>query len=359
MAYPVSSLISEAFYTSGIVSRQFQTVSGDQVETGLLKLNEILSDTAIEDNLVPYFDTAYNFYAVPGQEKYFIPNLSQLETLVFFIDTVRYQMRKNAQDKYFGQGRAQNVESLPFNWHAERCFGGTNIFIYFFPDQNYPMQATGRFRLNNVLISQDLSSPLATVNLGAILWSSSPLQSATLIPGQFVVNNIDLSGTYVSSTAFINYINTGVIPGVNAALINGQLILSDYTGTSINLVTSGGGATTNTISFVNFSTNGANASYPVGGPIISGGAALNQTFVPMVLDQYYINFLQYKLADLLCIAYNFTTPQNLMDKLKHYEQMISKKSSPMDLSIGKISTLGKLDFINYGQVNLGHGWVPG
>jgi hypothetical protein len=354
MSYPVTSLISESYYTSGIVSRGFQTVAGDQVEVGLLKLNEILSDTAIEDNLVPYFDTAYDFYAVPGQEMYFIPGLSQLETLAFFIDTVRYQMRKNSQDKYFGQGRAQNVESLPFNWHAERCFGGTNIFIYFFPDRQYPMQATGRFRLNNVLISQDLSSPAATANLGAIL---APTLPATLIAGQFVVNNIDLAGTYASTTAFITYINTGVIPGVTAALVNGEFILTATQGISINLITSGAGAVNGTISFVNFATNGLNTIIPnpqIGG---IGGGALNQTFMPMVLDQYYINFLQYKLANLLCIAYNFTTPQNLMDKLKHYEQMISKKSSPMDLSIGKISTLGKLDFINYGQVNLGHGWT--
>lgn len=338
MAYPVTSLISEAYYTSGIVSRGFQTVAGDQVEVGLLKLNEILSDTAIEDNLVPYFDTAYNFYAVPGQEKYFIPNLSQLETLVFFINTVRYQMRKNQQDKYFGQGRAQNVQSLPFNFHAERCFGGTNIFIYFFPDQNYPMQATGRFRLNNVLISQDLSSPVATINLGGILF---PTPIATLSAGQFVVNNVDLAGVYANIASFITYINTNVVPGVSASLINNQLILNSYTEDSINIVTAGSGGTT-TISFVNFSTTN--------GP-------LNQTFTPMVLDQYYINYLQYRLADLLCIAYNFATPQNLRDKLDAYISVLSKKSSPIDMSIGKISTLGKLDFINYAQVNLGHGWT--
>ena len=195
MTYPVTSLISEAYYTSGIVSRGFQQVQGDQEEVGLLKLNEILSDTAIEDNFIPSFDTGYDFFAVPAQEKYFIPGLSQLETLVFFIDTVRYQMRKNTQDKYFGQGRAQNVESLPFNWHAERCFGGTNIFIYFFPDQNYPMQTTGRFRLNNVLISQDLSSPLATVNLGGIIFTAPPMTNAVLAAGQFVVNNVDLAGS--------------------------------------------------------------------------------------------------------------------------------------------------------------------
>ncbi len=53
MAYPVTLVISEAFYTSGIVSRQFQTVAGDQEETGFLKLNEILTDTGIESDMIP------------------------------------------------------------------------------------------------------------------------------------------------------------------------------------------------------------------------------------------------------------------------------------------------------------------
>lgn len=234
MAYPVTSLISEAFYTSGIVSRQFQEVAGDQVQTGLIKLNEILTDTAIEEDMIPYFTTAYDFNAVAGQEMYFIPNLVKAETLTFFINTVRYQMSSTSQDLYFGSARAQNVESLPYNWHCERCIGGANIFIYFFPDTNYPMQLTGLFRLQAVNLDDDLS-------------------------------------TY--------------------------------------------------------------------------------------FDQYYINYLQYRLADRLCTAYNFVTPEGLAKQLAQYQQMISKRSSPMDLRINKISTMSPSQSINYAQVNLGKGWT--
>lgn len=234
MAYPVTLLISEAFYTSGIVSRNFQTVAGDQEQTGFLKLNEILSDTAIEEDMIPYFTTSYDFNAVPGQEMYFIPNLSDPETLTFFINTIRYQMRKESQDLYFGAARAENVESLPYNWHCERCLGGCNLFIYFFPDTAYPMQLTGRFRLQTVTINQDLS---------------------------------------------------------------------------------------------------------------------------LILDQYYINYLQYRLADRLCTAYNFAPSPSLTKQLLQYQQMISKRSSPMDLRINKISTLTPSQSINYAQINLGHGWT--
>ena len=234
MAYLVTALISEAYYTSGIVSRSFQQVDGDQVQTGLVKLNEILSDTAIEDDMIPYFTTSYNFNAVSGQEMYFIPNLSKAETLTFFINTIRYQMSKVSQDLYYGSARAENVESLPYHWHCERCLNGSNLFIYFFPDTNYPMQLTGLFRLQTVTLDQDLS---------------------------------------------------------------------------------------------------------------------------LMIDQYYINYLQYRLADRLCTAYNFEVPQGLHKQLLQYQQMISKRSSPMDLRINKISTFNSNNSINYAQVNLGKGWT--
>ena len=233
MAYLVNQLISEAYYTSGIVSRSFQQVDGDQVATGITKLNEILSDTAIEDDMIPYFTMEYDFYAVAGQEMYFIPNLSQIQTLTFFINTVRYQMSKVSQNLYSGSARAENVESLPYHWHCERCLNGSNLFIYFFPNTNYPMQLTGLFKLQNVTLDEDLS---------------------------------------------------------------------------------------------------------------------------LTLDQYYINYLQYRLADRLCTAYNFEPPAGLAKQLLQYQQMISKRSSPMDLRINKVSTFGSNNSINYGQVNLGKGW---
>lgn len=338
MAYPVTQLISEAFYTSGIVSRQFQTVAGDQEQTAFLKINEILTDTAIETDMIPYFNTAYNFNAVVGQEKYFIPNLDESETLTFFINTIRYQMRKNPRDQYFGQGRAQNVESLPFNWHSERTIGGSNVFIYFFPDTQYPMQLTGLFRLQSVSLFQDLNSPLATANLGATIVTGT----GNFAAGGLVVNNVDLAGTYSTATALVAYINTGVIPYVSASIATGQFILTSSSSGSIIVSTSGAEGNINNVTFANFST--------VNGP-------LNQTFSAMVLDQFYINYLQYRLADRLCTSYNFTMPPGAAKQLLQYQQMISKRSSPIDMTINKISTLTSQDSINYAQVNLGKGWT--
>jgi len=158
MAYTVTKLITDAYYTSGIVAREFQQPTGSQLNDGLDFLNDILADKAIEKDMIPYY-LKYEFNAVAGQEMYFVPNLEQLDTLVFFINGVRYQMNQMDRIDFFGSGRA-NVNALPFNWHLERCFGGANIFLYFFPDTNYPLQAWGLFRLAEVTNNQDLSLTL-------------------------------------------------------------------------------------------------------------------------------------------------------------------------------------------------------
>lgn len=159
MAYTVTKLINDAYYASGIVSREFETVSGSQLQDGLDFLNDVLTDKAIEKDMIPYYQK-YVFNAVAGQETYFIPGLESLDTLVFFIDSVRYQMREVDRIQYFGSSRAENVTSLPFNWHLERTLGGANLYMYFKPNSNYPMEAWGLFRLLEVALNQDLSLTL-------------------------------------------------------------------------------------------------------------------------------------------------------------------------------------------------------
>ena len=149
MVYTVSNLITDAYYISGIVSREFETVSGNQGALGLAVLNNILSDKAIEKDMIPYY-TKYTFNAVIGQETYFIPKLEELDTLVFYLDSVRYQMRQVSRIPYRGSPRVDNVKTLPFNWNIERCLGGSLISLYFFPDKRYPLECWGLFRLSEV-----------------------------------------------------------------------------------------------------------------------------------------------------------------------------------------------------------------
>ena len=88
MAYTTLQLINNAYYESGIVSRGFETVGGQQATDGLQFLNDLLQDKTVENGLIPYYQK-YNFNAVAGQETYIIQDLIEVDTFVFYIDTVR------------------------------------------------------------------------------------------------------------------------------------------------------------------------------------------------------------------------------------------------------------------------------
>lgn len=233
MAYTTLQLINNAYYESGIVSRGFETVGGQQANDGLQFLNDLIADKTVENGLIPYYEE-YNFTAVIGQEKYFIPDLISIDTFVFYIDTVRYQTENRARREYFGTSRADNIQSLPGSWHMERCFQGANLYIYFKPNLAFPLTIWGQFRLQQVVINQDLS---------------------------------------------------------------------------------------------------------------------------LTLDRFYINYLKFDLAARLCAEFNYNVPPGVAKALANYEDSISKKSGPMDLRLVKLSTLQRRGGINYGQVNIGHGWV--
>jgi len=159
MAYTTNQLIAGAFYSAGVVSREFETVSGAQIGDGLGWLNDILEEKVVDDGMIPY-ESTYSFNAVPGQEIYTIPNLIQIDTLTFFLNSVRFHMDYNKRNNYFGSNRVQNIRTLPYQWYFERQKGGGNLYIYFSPDQAYPLELHGIFRLTEVTLGQDLSLTL-------------------------------------------------------------------------------------------------------------------------------------------------------------------------------------------------------
>jgi hypothetical protein len=232
MPYTADELISNAFYLSKVVSRGTQVVCGDQSSEGLMLLNNLLGMKTANSRLIPYFNE-YSLNLIYNTEKYFIPNLIEAETITFYLDTVRFSMLKQSRKRYFGTPRAENIQSLPYNWHTERCFGGSNLFIYFKPNVAYPMKIWGKFQLASVTQFQDLS---------------------------------------------------------------------------------------------------------------------------LTLDPYYIEYLRYALAELICSEYGITMQPQAYEKLKEYEAMIAD-ISPMDLSACKLSTLSGDSHINWGQVNIGRGYT--
>lgn len=156
MAYTVTELITRAFYLSQVVSRELETVSGQQLEDGLVWLNALFSLKSANSRLIPYY-TEYDLLAVIGQEKYFIPNLVNAETMTFNLGPIRYSMMPTGRKAFFGTGRVDNISTLPFSWHAERSLGGTDIYLYFLPSDNFPLKIWGKFGFDNVTLNQDLS----------------------------------------------------------------------------------------------------------------------------------------------------------------------------------------------------------
>ena len=336
MTYTVGKLITNAYYTSGIVARNFQTVDGNQMQDGFDMLNDILGESVTENDMIPYYSD-YKFAVTPNQESYFIPNLVKFDTLVFYIQQVRYSMTQIQRRQYFGTARANSIQSLPFTYHTERTKGGSTLWLYFLPDQHYPMEGWGLFSLTSVRINQVLDVNLTQVNLGYVTIQGAGI----IIPGQFVINGTIITGNFATPAAVVAGINAQAnVTGVNAVLNPNQLYLTSAN--QIELVTNGLGNVPTTVQFSNFNT-------------VSGNGE-DQIYYPLGLDQFYISYLKYRLAERLCIEYDYTVPAGVSKILEEMQEQISKRSQQIDLKNSIISTLGTMTSLNYAQVNLGRGW---
>jgi hypothetical protein len=171
MAYTAQDLITRSWYLSGIVGRNLQFVTGDQITDGLMMLNALLDFKQIEVEYIPYKTYNTDITTVSGQEKYFIPNCAQIETVTFNIDVLRYPMDYVTQDNYFGSGRVDNIASLPFSYTYLREIGGVNLYMYFLPEGNYPLKILGKFFLTDVSLGTDMSLTLDTSYLEYLRYS--------------------------------------------------------------------------------------------------------------------------------------------------------------------------------------------
>jgi len=156
MAITARQLITKSYYLSQIVARELQTVSGTQLADGLDLLNALLDVKGSDLRLIPYFRRD-SFPTIAGQEEYFRPNLLAVETLTFNLGDVRFGMQEMSRREYFGTPRVDNVQSLPFQYRAERELGGTRLYLYFQPNGVYTVKLSGKFGLTQVTYDDDMS----------------------------------------------------------------------------------------------------------------------------------------------------------------------------------------------------------
>lgn len=158
MAYLAQQLVTRSWYLSGIVARNLQVPTGDQITDGLFLLNALLDFKQIETDLIPYFTYKTDIFCVAGQETYFIPNCAFIQSVTFNIGVVRYPMQYLTDTSYFGSSRVDNIQTLPFNWTYVRELGGGNLYLYFLPDSNYQLKIFGKFFLTDVSLTTDLTT---------------------------------------------------------------------------------------------------------------------------------------------------------------------------------------------------------
>lgn len=160
--YTTQDLITNAFYLSQIVARGLQTVTQDQINDGLWRLNGFIAMKGAQTKLVPYYKEVQGNF-ITDQEMYFIPGLTEIETLVFYLpdsngnNAVRFSMREETRFDYFATGRVEGIDALPYQWHLERVYGGANLYVYYLPQQDYAYTMLGKFELAPVQLNQILS----------------------------------------------------------------------------------------------------------------------------------------------------------------------------------------------------------
>lgn len=163
MPYTAQQLITKSWFLSGIVARNLQVPTGDQIYDGLHMLNALLDFKQIETDLIPYWQYI-TFACVPQQEFYFLPYVAAIESSTFNINVVRYPMVRTSRTNYFGSSRVDNIYTLPFSWNYERGVGGGTFGMYFIPDQNYPIKMKVKIFLVDVNLQTDLQNVTGSFN---------------------------------------------------------------------------------------------------------------------------------------------------------------------------------------------------
>lgn len=330
MAYTAQTLVTRSWYLSGIVARNLQVVTGDQITDGLMMLNDLLNFKQIETDLIPYW-TYIEMPLIGGQEYYFLPNIAEIESATFNIGTVRYPMDYTHRRAYFGSGRVDNIQTLPFNWNFNRGENGGTISMYFLPQSNYPLKMMVKFFLNDVTLSTDLTNVYSSLASGFV--SNINVTSQGL-------NYTQLPTVTISPPSSPN----GTTATAYATILNGQV-------TAININNAGSGYTvapTVTISGGGGSGATATASLSSFTFLQSSNAGF---------DTSYIEYLRYALAQYMCSEYGILfNPES--EKILTKMQRKLMYMSPPDLSNTKTSILTEGTGINWGDVNIGLGWRP-
>ena len=326
MAYLAQQLVTRSWYLSGIIARNLQTPSGDQITDGLQMLNDLLNFKQIETDLIPYW-TYIEIPLVGGQEYYYLPSIAAIESMTFNIGVVRYPMVSASRRTYFGTSRVDNIQTLPFDWNFNRGEGGGTLSLYFLPQANYPAKMMVKFFLNDISLQTDLTNAFTPLGLG-------------FVPTINVTN----PGTGYTCTPTVTISGVGTGATAVASTLAGQVH-------SISIVSAGSGYTTApTVTITGGGGTGATAQ-----AIVTNYNFLQTTNAGY--DTSYIEYLRYALAQYMCSEYGILFNPESAKILQKYERKLMYIGPP-DLSRKGTSILTEVGGLNWGDINIGMGWRP-
>jgi hypothetical protein len=78
----------------------------------------------------------------------------------------------------------------------------------------------------------------------------------------------------------------------------------------------------------------------------------------IIFDEYYIAYIKYDLARLLCIQNSRPIPMDVLTEYHYYDKLIRNRSANIDLKNVCISTIGAKMTIGWGQINICPATVP-
>ena len=158
--YSVSELITDAYYLSRVVAREFETVSSSQTKAGLSMLNEVISDHNISSAMLPYYDEI-TLPVSAGEDQVFFQNMVTVETITILNGDVRHSLNRVGRDRFFNEPRVNNIRSLPYMYFYEtrRISGVLNL--YYSPDKDYVLTITGKRFQNPVALDFDMNNLFA------------------------------------------------------------------------------------------------------------------------------------------------------------------------------------------------------
>jgi len=332
MAYTAQDLVTRSWYLSGIVARNLQVPTGDQISDGLQMLNNLLDFKQIETDLIPYW-TYVEIQAIPNQEFYYLPNIAAVECMTFNLGPVRYPMESVSRTNYFGSARVDNISTLPFSWNYNRGHGGGTLALYFKPDQNYPMRMMSKIFMVDVTLDTDLTNAFNGISSGYVSGF-----------------NVTYGGTNYTTTPTVTI--TGSATGDDATAIAS---ISNGVITGISIVTSGSNYTGSaTVTISSPASGGTDAIVTANVSSYKFLQTSNQGY-----DSSYLEYLRFALAEYMCTEYGIVFSPQQAAILRKYERKLMFVEPP-DLSIKKLSILqsGDQTGYNWGDVNIGRGFRP-